>query len=448
MRHLIGAATDFLRRLAVPTKAAGVVIGILLAQPVLAFEPFLYSHGGPEKEVAMRIPGQTNVIDLAGENARWSSAYAPYLDSFVVLLLCKHLDCTDARWRMAYSRLENGTVKTYRSEKVSVFMGVEPVRFQFLNATLFRKGDGSEFTPLSLTLECTKNCPTLSSHWPIIKGFDDGRQTDERIVLDTPTGPVVPWFELYTRQPDTFGSRVAQFALSATGKELGVADEEAVLPSTGIRLTLRMESGQGMPTAVEFEVRKKDEAFRDEETHFASWSEAGKVAHLILLDLEPGKYHWQYRVIDPNNYDTARWIEFRTIGNADFTVPNIVRTPVKPFVSGLRQEIIIGAIGRVYAAEGSGDEDGAFELSANVVSATGNILEIEVKETTEPFDGMDLLRTGIVPWGSRAKKIINVPVGSYRWRARLIDAVDPSKTSSWLEFGVPGNVDFVGVDNP
>lgn len=69
-------------------------------------------------------------------------------------------------------------------------------------------------------------------------------------------------------------------------------------------------------------------------------------------------------------------------------------------------------------------------------------LEVELKAVNQPFDEMNLIESSYVASGNIAVVTsYNLISMSYHWRARAVD--DRGTSSSWEEFGVPGNVDFV-----
>jgi FlgD Ig-like domain/Cohesin domain len=74
-------------------------------------------------------------------------------------------------------------------------------------------------------------------------------------------------------------------------------------------------------------------------------------------------------------------------------------------------------------------------------------LQIEVKKTTEAFNGTQLLQSNGVNSGTQVTLIReNLNVGSYKWRCRTMDA--RGKFSAWTEFGTPGNTDFTHAGVP
>ena len=69
-------------------------------------------------------------------------------------------------------------------------------------------------------------------------------------------------------------------------------------------------------------------------------------------------------------------------------------------------------------------------------------LQIELKEWNQPFDSRDLLESDFAASGSEVAITRNVLFErQYHWRARAVDI--NNNTSSWQEFGTPGNVDFI-----
>lgn len=68
-------------------------------------------------------------------------------------------------------------------------------------------------------------------------------------------------------------------------------------------------------------------------------------------------------------------------------------------------------------------------------------LQVELKESTELFDGTNLLESGFVASGGSNTIVKDlISEGTYRWRARAVD--DKGDVSAWQEFGTAGNVDF------
>jgi len=68
-------------------------------------------------------------------------------------------------------------------------------------------------------------------------------------------------------------------------------------------------------------------------------------------------------------------------------------------------------------------------------------LQVELKESTQSFDGMDLLESGFVASGGNITTMKElIPEGKFHWRARAMDG--KGNASEWQEFGIAGNTDF------
>ena len=68
-------------------------------------------------------------------------------------------------------------------------------------------------------------------------------------------------------------------------------------------------------------------------------------------------------------------------------------------------------------------------------------LQVELKPSSQLFDGTNLIESAFIPSGSEATTTKeNLIDGRYHWRGRAVDI--SGNTSNWQEFGVAGNVDF------
>ncbi|MEK7148449.1 MAG: NosD domain-containing protein [Patescibacteria group bacterium] len=82
-----------------------------------------------------------------------------------------------------------------------------------------------------------------------------------------------------------------------------------------------------------------------------------------------------------------------------------------------------------------------FEATLSDIDNDHIKLQVELKESSQLFDGTNLLESSFVVSGGIATTTENsIPEGAYHWRARAVD--DKGNTSAWQEFGVVGNVDF------
>ena len=69
-------------------------------------------------------------------------------------------------------------------------------------------------------------------------------------------------------------------------------------------------------------------------------------------------------------------------------------------------------------------------------------LEVELKEFNQQFNGQDTIISNFVQSGNKASITrYGLIVGEYHWRARAIN--ESGGVSSWREFGIAGNMDFI-----
>ncbi|MFZ2303486.1 MAG: YncE family protein [Minisyncoccia bacterium] len=83
----------------------------------------------------------------------------------------------------------------------------------------------------------------------------------------------------------------------------------------------------------------------------------------------------------------------------------------------------------------------AFKATLSDIDNDQIKLQVELKESSKPFDDTKLLESGFVASGSIATTSEDlIADGQYHWRARAVD--DKGNVSEWQEFGVVGAVDF------
>jgi parallel beta-helix repeat protein len=94
--------------------------------------------------------------------------------------------------------------------------------------------------------------------------------------------------------------------------------------------------------------------------------------------------------------------------------------------------------------EGGTTSEDEVVFAGALQSSSGHELQLEVEYTTSAtFTGTPNAMSAAVPPGSVATATAqNLQNGSYRWRARAVDAVT-SAASDWQDFGSAGNIDFV-----
>ena len=99
--------------------------------------------------------------------------------------------------------------------------------------------------------------------------------------------------------------------------------------------------------------------------------------------------------------------------------------------------------GTTTLGEGSTTTESGAVISATLESSSTSNLELQVEVTTGTLSGVPTF-TGspVAPGGTASTTLPNLPNGSYKWQARVIDA-DDSATSSWQSIGTIGDVDFV-----
>lgn len=94
--------------------------------------------------------------------------------------------------------------------------------------------------------------------------------------------------------------------------------------------------------------------------------------------------------------------------------------------------------------EGATTTESTLVFGATIASARNNQvkLQVELKETNQAFDGLNLLESGFVTSSSTVTTTSSaLTEGLYHWRARAVD--DKGNTSHWVEFGAVGNTDVV-----
>ncbi|MDO8515844.1 MAG: PxKF domain-containing protein [bacterium] len=135
--------------------------------------------------------------------------------------------------------------------------------------------------------------------------------------------------------------------------------------------------------------------------------------------------------------DTGTWLP-TVLPNIGFDLHGILSVP--PEMSALQQ---FSSDGVTPLAEGSISQNTGVVFGATLQEVSADTLQLQVEYTTGAFTGNPNAMSGPVAPGSQATVAVEgLADGTYHWAARGYDLVT-GMTSPWVEFGVPGNTDFV-----
>lgn len=149
---------------------------------------------------------------------------------------------------------------------------------------------------------------------------------------------------------------------------------------------------------------------------------------------------WQYRVVSEDGRSSRRWVPFGSDpATPDFTTPdssgNSAPLEIDLGPSGTAAgQFLLDGVRRLHQGETT-REDGV-SLRGVTADPDSNSwrIEVELKRTTLPFDGLGTSYSPFVRNGQSATAAFQpLSDGDYHWRARAVDSA--GATSSWVAFG-------------
>lgn len=272
------------------------------------------------------------------------------------------------------------------------------------------------------------------------------------------TGRAGPWtafggnlesaadFRVFIPQDPTLPTAPGQFRSNgSTTIGIGATTDESTVV---LKATLN-DPDPGDVLRLQVEVRRLAVSLSGTPTDSSTQVARGATANVTITGLaDDSAYHWAYRTCDQTGRCSG-WLSFGTNPEsaADFFANPVAEFPALPMnlkqfrADGTTQILVGGTAGGSPATvwlEGSvTDPD-----PGDVIS-----LEVEVKATTVPFNGGNLVRGAGVFTNSIARTSVSNLTGAllvgtnYFWRARACDQTN--QCSAWVSFG--GNSDVVGL---
>ena len=209
----------------------------------------------------------------------------------------------------------------------------------------------------------------------------------------------------------------------------------ASMTQTSIILRGLTDNPDGENRRIQVEVRPTSQPFTGTFTHEGSNSAEGLLA-VNVAGLAVGGYHWRARVIEPGSGLFSPWAAYGfndnqqdpsdANGNPDFTV-QISTVPALSDPTALAQFPM---------PAGGSTTDTAVILRGSVSNplATDRRLQVEVRLTSQPFVGVFTHEGVNSASGQLTVSVLNLALGSYHWRARVIEA-STGNVSNWVAFG-------------
>jgi invasion protein IalB len=195
----------------------------------------------------------------------------------------------------------------------------------------------------------------------------------------------------------------------------------------------------GDQVKLQIELRKFGEAFTGLPNLQSGLVNSSAQVMITRDSLVVANYKWRYRAIDVKGL-ASFWVDFGAPANIDFVVA-ANKPPATP--TALNQ---FKADGSTNIPEGGTTNENKVIFKATVTDPDGEQvkLQIELRKTTEAFNGTPTLPSSLVNSGTPVTITRDsLGSGNYKWRCRTTDARGLS--SAWVEFGTAGNTDFTVI---